>query len=130
MVPLSKAEQVTIFLLIIATTLVLGLRRCDRPEAIDITVERPPENRHNDNRGWENQKTEPRKKETAVFKVNLNTATADELESLSGIGPALARRIIEDRLRNGPYKEPKEVIRVYGIGEGIFGRIKDQVTTQ
>lgn len=63
-------------------------------------------------------------------KVNINTATAAELESLPGIGPTYARRIIEYRERHGSFQRIEEIMRVRGIGEATFERIKDQITVR
>ena len=49
--------------------------------------------------------------------VNLNTATADQLESLPGIGAATAQKIITDRSANGPFDSVADLARVAGIGE-------------
>jgi competence protein ComEA len=51
---------------------------------------------------------------TAV--VNLNTATAEELEQVKGIGPKLAGKIIEYRKTNGPFKRAEDIVNVQGIG--------------
>lgn len=48
-------------------------------------------------------------------RININTATAAELTRLPGIGPALARRIIEHRHRHGSFKRPQEIIVVRGM---------------
>ncbi len=48
--------------------------------------------------------------------INVNTATAAELELLPGIGPVMAQRIIDDRATNGPYRTPADLDRVKGIG--------------
>ena len=48
--------------------------------------------------------------------VRLNTARLEELETLPGIGPALARRIVEDREAHGPFRTASEITRVRGIG--------------
>jgi competence protein ComEA len=48
--------------------------------------------------------------------VSLNLATAEELERLPGVGPVLARRIVEDRARHGQYTRPEDLLRVKGIG--------------
>jgi len=61
-----------------------------------------------------------------ALSVDLNTATAEELESLPGIGPALAGRIIEGR----PYGGVEDLLRVDGIGEGILAKVRDYVTVQ
>jgi len=60
--------------------------------------------------------------------VNVNTATATELQLLPRIGPALAQRIIEFRTANGPFKAPQELVRVKGIGERSFELLKPYVT--
>lgn len=49
--------------------------------------------------------------------VSLNVATAAELETLPGIGPVLAARIVEDRLANGPYASVADLARVSGVGD-------------
>ena len=61
--------------------------------------------------------------------VDLNTAGEEELQRLPGIGPGLARRIIDDREANGPFKEPGELTRVFGIGDVRYRRLQDLVMT-
>lgn len=63
-------------------------------------------------------------------KVNVNTASSRELESLPGIGPALAERIVEYRMLNGPFQNVDELKKVSGIGDKKFAAIKDQVSTK
>ena len=59
--------------------------------------------------------------------ININTATVEELDSLPGIGPSTAAAIVEDRERNGPFASPEDLMRVSGIGEGKFSKLKDQI---
>lgn len=59
--------------------------------------------------------------------VNINTATAEDLESLPGIGPVLAARIIEDRTRHGPFRALEDLLRVQGIGPGLLSRLRGTV---
>ncbi|MBC7251594.1 MAG: helix-hairpin-helix domain-containing protein [Anaerolineae bacterium] len=61
-------------------------------------------------------------------KVNINTATAEELDTLPGIGPALAQRIIEYRQTNGPFQSIEEIKNVSGIGDKLFEKLKDLIT--
>ena len=63
-----------------------------------------------------------------VRPLNINIATQSELESLPGIGPVFALRIIEHRLEFGPFEKIEEIKAVDGIGEKIFDRIKDYIT--
>jgi competence protein ComEA len=60
--------------------------------------------------------------------INLNTATAAELEALPGIGPGLAQRIIEYRTQHGPFPSLEDVQKVQGIGPKIYETLKDRIT--
>ncbi|MEW6472925.1 MAG: ComEA family DNA-binding protein [Actinomycetota bacterium] len=59
--------------------------------------------------------------------IDLNTADLAALDSLPGIGPATARAIIEERTRRGGFRSTRDLLRVPGIGEGRFARLKDRV---
>ncbi|AQS59925.1 ComEA family DNA-binding protein [Desulforamulus ferrireducens] len=61
-------------------------------------------------------------------KVNINTASAAELDSLPGIGPALAERIIQYRQTNGLFQEPRDLLNVSGIGEKKFAELEHLIT--
>jgi len=56
-------------------------------------------------------------------KVNVNTATASELESLPGIGPSLAEAIVEYRLEHGLFNQPEDLLGVSGIGQAKLEQI-------
>jgi len=60
--------------------------------------------------------------------VNLNTASSAELETLPGIGPTTAQKIIEYREQNGPFVNTEDIINVSGIGPGTYERIKGLIT--
>lgn len=62
--------------------------------------------------------------------VNINTATVAELETLPGIGPALAQRIVEHREANGPFADPAEIVAVRGIGEATYTKLADRIAVQ
>src|SRR5471030_1384790 len=60
--------------------------------------------------------------------VNLNTASATDLESLPGVGAKTAARIVEYRQKNGPFKKIEELMNVHGVGEKNFLKLKPQIT--
>lgn len=60
--------------------------------------------------------------------MNINTASARELEALTGIGPTLAERIVDYRQAHGPFAAIDDIMGVRGIGEGLFDEIKDLIT--
>ena len=68
--------------------------------------------------------------EQAEDKVNINTADADELDALPGIGPVLARRIIDWRTANGPFTDPEQLLEVDGIGQATLDGLRDHITTE
>ena len=57
--------------------------------------------------------------------VNINTASAVELQTLSGIGPSMAQSIIDERTKNGAFASVDDLMRVSGIGEKKLAKIKD-----
>jgi competence protein ComEA len=63
-------------------------------------------------------------------RINLNSATLEELDSLPGIGPAIAQRIIEYREKVGGFKTVEEITQVSGIGQATFAKIQDMVTVE
>ncbi len=59
--------------------------------------------------------------------LDLNTATAEELDTLPGIGPELARRILEYREEHGPFTSVEELLNVSGIGEAKLADLEGRV---
>ncbi|MCE5191364.1 MAG: helix-hairpin-helix domain-containing protein [Actinomycetia bacterium] len=64
----------------------------------------------------------------ATGKVDLNRATAAELDALPGVGPSTAQKIVDDRTTNGPFRKIEDLMRVSGIGQKKFDALKDLVT--
>ena len=65
-----------------------------------------------------------------VAKININTATAEELTKLKGIGPSHAAKIVEYREKNGPFKLPEDVVKVPGIGQKTFENNKGLILVE
>jgi len=63
-------------------------------------------------------------------RININTAAVSELETLSGIGPVLAQRIVEYRNAHGPFQKLADIKKVKGIGDSIFERIEGSITVE
>jgi len=64
----------------------------------------------------------------ASDKVNINTASLADLDKLPRIGPKVAQRILDYRKEHGPFKRIEDLMKVKGIGEKTFARLKDLVT--
>lgn len=61
-------------------------------------------------------------------KVNINTATIKELDSLPGIGPTMAKRIDEYRQSKGSFTSIEDIKHVKGISDGVFKKLRDKIT--
>lgn len=65
-----------------------------------------------------------------LVKVNINTATKDQLMTLKGVGEAYADRIIEYRDKNGPFQTPEDLLKVKGIGEKTLEANQDRIVVK
>nr|WP_241254452.1 helix-hairpin-helix domain-containing protein [Brevibacillus sp. SYP-B805] len=63
-------------------------------------------------------------------KVNINTATLQELQTLPGIGETRAQAILAYREKNGPFDKPEQLKNIAGIGDKTFERLKDRVVVK
>ena len=66
--------------------------------------------------------------EQQELKVDLNQASASELQKLPGVGEKVAQRILEYREANGPFRAPEELMNVRGIGEKTYMNLEAYVT--
>lgn len=64
----------------------------------------------------------------ASDKVNINTASREELMTLSGIGESKAAQIVSYRESNGRFQKIEDIMNISGIKEGVFSKIKDYIT--
>ncbi len=63
-------------------------------------------------------------------KINLNTASAEDLIQIKGIGEKYAQRIVEYREKNGPFGQVEDIMKVKGIGSKKFESIKESVKVE
>jgi len=70
----------------------------------------------------------PKTTATAAAPVNLNTATAEQLATIPGVGPKMAERIIDYRQKNGGFKKVEDLMNVSGVGEKSFLKMKPLIT--
>ena len=60
--------------------------------------------------------------------ININTANSDQLQTLSGVGPVTAQKIIDYREKSGGFKKVEDLMKVSGIGTKTFEKLKDKIT--
>lgn len=65
-----------------------------------------------------------------IKKININTASVEELVQLKWIGPKYAQRIVEYREKNGPFEKPEDIMLVSGIGPRAWEANKDQIAVE
>lgn len=63
-----------------------------------------------------------------TVKVNINTATAEELTVLKYVGETLSQRIVEYRKEHGAFESPEDIMKVRGVGQRIYDANKDIIT--
>jgi len=90
----------------------------DKEEKTEPDAQKPP------------QETKPEVKEKPKIdgKININTATLEELDKLPGIGPVKAKSIIDYREKYGKFDSIEEITNIKGIGDKTFENLKDSIT--
>lgn len=78
----------------------------------------------------ENTEASTEATEVTGKKININTATVEELDALPGIGPTYAERIIEYRTKNGTFKDVSELMNISGIGQKTLDKILEYITVE
>jgi len=126
-----QESRILIFLVV---TLLLGsavsLYRHHRPHAAPELVERSPEIVYGPRAAESVADSTAKSKGLVGEKLNINTATSKQLQSLSGIGPQLAERIVAHRQAHGLFSTTHHITEVRGIGEKTFQRIRDSIAAQ
>ncbi len=77
-----------------------------------------------------NVKNNVKKSVQKVEKININTASVEELTKLKGIGVKKAKAIVEFRKKNGNFKKPEDIMLVKGIGKKTYERLKPYITVK
>lgn len=95
-------------------------RRLEDGEALRVPSQMPDE-------AAPPAETSPSSKTPGLLRVNLNTATVQELEALPGVGPVLAQRIVEYRETHGPFARVDDLIQVSGIGPALLEKLRPYV---
>ena len=65
---------------------------------------------------------------TVIEAIHLNQATAEELQALPGVGPALSERIVVYRTEHGPFKSLDQLTEVKGVGQAKLAKFREQLT--
>jgi len=102
--------------LILFLAMLTGFVSCTRHEHV------PGPNRNTQARLDETAQSQPR--------VNVNTATKEDLQTLPGIGPAMSERIIEHRRKYGSFKRPEHLMMIRGFSDKLFRKIAPLVTVK
>ena len=63
-------------------------------------------------------------------KININSASAEELTRLKGIGPSHAAKIVAYREKNGPFKMPEDIMQVSGVGQKTFDANQESIIVE
>lgn len=112
--PVERFLTVTIVLLLVALVSVQLWRAENKAPITMSTLQQTPD-------ALENPGTEPER-------LNINTATAEQLQALPGIGAVLAQRILDYRQENGNFQTVSELTMVKGIGISLLDKIMDDIT--
>lgn len=106
-------------------------KECSCPDTINDACIKPAEtknNQKNTNAANSNVTTQNNTESVENTKININTATKEELMTVSGIGETKADAIIKYRTEKGMFNDINEITNVSGIGESTFEKIKDNIT--
>ena len=121
-----STEKILLIVALILFAGILFFNAFYKPEATIPSIIYVNENSEKNDE--ENSSSENTKNNVLNNKININTATEDELsENLSGVGSAIAKRIVEYREQNGGFSNVEDIKNVSGIGDKMFEKIKDSI---
>lgn len=103
---------------LVIVALASGLSVVERQAAVDLSMARQQETgRH---ASWQ--------KEAPTARVEVNRANEEQLQTVSGIGPATARRILDGRKEHGPFERLEDLLNIRGVGVPTLGKLRPYVT--
>jgi len=127
---LLKSEKIVIIITAVFLALVLGFTLGQREGELPVVFgESGFQSRGAENTAGEKLVSSENGQETVTV-LNINSATAEQLETLRGIGPVLAQRIVEYRETNGPFRSTEDITRVQGIGASVYNDIWQYISVE
>ena len=126
----SRGQQVIVLLIIFGMTLIYfnSINQPQSPQPI-LSYNRSPQP-GTDHRPLTTANLSGSKLLTLNKKINLNTATIADLEAIRGIGPSTAEKIVDYRQRHGRFKRVEDIMKVKGIKEKGFEKVRRYLTVE
>jgi competence protein ComEA len=112
---------------LLSLTFILSLPACVKRQRDQRLT---PPAQANDQQPSASSQTAAASNQQSPQRININTASTNELERLPGIGQGLAARIIEHREKYGPFRRPEHLIAVRGISDRRFRALRDLITVE
>ncbi len=123
--PNNKANKILIGIILLLLVFFLGQRYIERRSSEEISLYSQAIEKSVTQLSEENKSISA---DIISDKININTATSEELQKLDGIGEKKAEAIIHYRYVYGDFTEVSEIMNVDGIGSGTYEKIKDRIT--
>lgn len=114
---------------IYAPTFVEQNTKFGEPQSINVERKLRIQEQQQPNNTSQNSKKQSKNMEQASAIININTATIAELDTLPGIGPAIANRIVEFRNQQ-PFTKIEDIMLVKGIGKKKFAKLQERITVE
>ena len=121
---LTKSEKCALIICIVFLALSLGFALGQREQESTFVVTESSFSAEMETATF----TESGRPLPVTAKVNINTASAAQLETLEGIGPVLAQRIIDYREAEGGFKTIEDITKVRGIGAAVFEDVREHIS--